>query len=93
MGTGYAFCNMAIAIGQFVGPLIAGYARLYRTASDTSAMTCAWEVVRKRPAPVTSAMNPIWWLGVRSAIWPLQSVSLLGLLSLAMRGYTLAGEV
>ncbi|KAJ5820971.1 uncharacterized protein N7525_010255 [Penicillium rubens] len=29
MGTGYAFCNMAIAIGQFVGPLIAGYARLY----------------------------------------------------------------
>ncbi|OQE88590.1 hypothetical protein PENNAL_c0016G00339 [Penicillium nalgiovense] len=28
MGTGYAFCNMAIAIGQFVGPLIAGYARL-----------------------------------------------------------------
>lgn len=28
MGTGYAFCSMAIAIGQFVGPLIAGYARL-----------------------------------------------------------------
>ncbi|KAJ5806254.1 uncharacterized protein N7503_003856 [Penicillium pulvis] len=28
MGTGYAFCSMAIAIGQFVGPLIAGYARM-----------------------------------------------------------------
>ncbi|KAJ6109660.1 hypothetical protein N7486_001895 [Penicillium sp. IBT 16267x] len=28
MGTGYAFCSMAIAIGQFLGPLIAGYARL-----------------------------------------------------------------
>lgn len=28
MGTGYAFCSMAIAVGQFVGPLIAGYARM-----------------------------------------------------------------
>lgn len=28
MGTGYAFCNVAIAIGQFLGPLVAGYARL-----------------------------------------------------------------
>lgn len=28
MGTGFAFCSMAIALGQFVGPLIAGYARL-----------------------------------------------------------------
>lgn len=28
MGTGYAFCSMAIAIGQFLGPLVAGYARL-----------------------------------------------------------------
>ncbi|KAJ6107167.1 hypothetical protein N7523_008490 [Penicillium sp. IBT 18751x] len=28
MGTGYAFCNMAIAIGQFVGPLIAGFMRI-----------------------------------------------------------------
>ncbi|KAJ5986942.1 hypothetical protein N7451_011307 [Penicillium sp. IBT 35674x] len=28
MGTGYAFCSMAIAIGQFVGPLVAGYARM-----------------------------------------------------------------
>ncbi|KAJ5663872.1 hypothetical protein N7507_004603 [Penicillium longicatenatum] len=28
MGTVYAFCSMAIAIGQFVRPLIAGYARL-----------------------------------------------------------------
>lgn len=27
MGTGYAFCNVAIAIGQFVGPIVAGYAR------------------------------------------------------------------
>jgi hypothetical protein len=24
MGTGFAFCNMAIAMGQFIGPLIAG---------------------------------------------------------------------
>jgi len=29
MGTGYAFCNVAIAIGQFLGPIIAGYARLH----------------------------------------------------------------
>jgi MFS family permease len=28
MGTGYAFCNVAIALGQFLGPTIAGYARL-----------------------------------------------------------------
>ncbi|KAJ5148528.1 hypothetical protein N7448_000106 [Penicillium atrosanguineum] len=28
MGTGYAFCNMAIAIGQFVGPLVAGFTRI-----------------------------------------------------------------
>ncbi|CAI7659143.1 unnamed protein product [Penicillium bialowiezense] len=28
MGTGFAFCNMAIAAGQFIGPLIAGVTRL-----------------------------------------------------------------
>lgn len=28
MGTGYAFCNVAIALGQFLGPIVAGYARL-----------------------------------------------------------------
>lgn len=28
MGTGYAFCNMAIALGQFIGPIIAGSARV-----------------------------------------------------------------
>ncbi|KAJ5182529.1 hypothetical protein N7492_000145 [Penicillium capsulatum] len=27
-GTGYAFCNMAIALGQFVGPIVAGSARV-----------------------------------------------------------------
>ena len=28
MGTGDSFCNVSIAIGQFLGPLVAGYARL-----------------------------------------------------------------
>ncbi|CAG8012940.1 unnamed protein product [Penicillium salamii] len=28
MGTGFAFCNMAIAAGQFIGPLIAGVAKI-----------------------------------------------------------------
>ncbi|CAG7983795.1 unnamed protein product [Penicillium olsonii] len=28
MGTGFAFCNMAIATGQFIGPLMAGVARI-----------------------------------------------------------------
>lgn len=28
MGTGYAFCNVAIALGQFLGPLVAGYAKV-----------------------------------------------------------------
>lgn len=28
MGTGYAFCNVSIALGQFLGPLIAGFAKL-----------------------------------------------------------------
>lgn len=28
MGTGYAFCNMAIALGQFIGPIVAGCARV-----------------------------------------------------------------
>lgn len=28
MGTGFAFCNMAIAMGQFIGPLVAGAAKV-----------------------------------------------------------------
>lgn len=28
MGTGYAFCSVSIALGQFLGPLIAGFAKL-----------------------------------------------------------------
>jgi hypothetical protein len=28
MGTGFAFCNMATAMGQFIGPLVAGVAKV-----------------------------------------------------------------
>ncbi|CAG8411246.1 unnamed protein product [Penicillium salamii] len=55
MGTGFAFCNMAIATGQFIGPLIAGVAKI---GLGWSTMTIMLGVLSCSVGLVSFIVNP-----------------------------------